>query len=580
MRDPDREERESLMRDRDACGEDEPLLSSGPPGDGDTASRPDGEPAGADRTVEKVDTDGPWALLDYVVDHAGFGWSQWKGIILASAINFSEAMNVSLMPLLFPLLKREWGLSNPQVALLGSSTAVGMLAGAILLGKSSDYVGRRPALLIGLVTVLIFGIAVAMSPSLTVMILLNLGVGIGYGGNILIANSYLAETLPRRVRGTALTSVGMFFGIGGMSTVAASFFVVPRVGWRWMMGAASLPIVPALIALKFAPESPRFLLSTGRSRECADALISICRDNGMLDSLPGHKLPTEKKLMLHPAQNSTPKTASDSSHTSSLASRLPSYRIMATLVPLAFVWLFNALGGNVYGWVPLYLSENTDLAASAQELMQYAYTAALLLAVGDTLGTLFVIGMFSLDVGRRILMFGMLLANAACLVGLGFLRSANQILLLLLVAKTCAGVTASLYVYTPEVFPTSFRVTGLVVCSTLHRIAPIVAPFAISALMDHLSFKHVACVFAALYAAGSFGSLLLPIETRGRAIVENPQDQAQQQQQQHPDDGILLVALCRHTSCSSGISKGYPRTSGAGASNSQIGGRFLVGDAV
>ena len=100
----------------------------------------------------------PWAHLEDVVDHAGFGWSQWKGIILASAINFSEAMNVSLMPLLFPLLKKEWDLSNAQVAMVGSSTAVGMLAGAIMLGKSSDYMGRRPALLLGLMLVLLFGV--------------------------------------------------------------------------------------------------------------------------------------------------------------------------------------------------------------------------------------------------------------------------------------------------------------------------------------------------------------------------------------------------------------------------------------
>ena len=533
--------------------ENSPLLG-GPPASSET---PGSHNDGAVAT--------PWAHLEDVVDHAGFGWSQWKGIILASAINFSEAMNVSLMPLLFPLLKKEWDLSNAQVAMVGSSTAVGMLAGAIMLGKSSDYMGRRPALLLGLMLVLLFGVGVAFSPSLSVMIPLNCGIGVGYGGNILVANSYLAETLPRKFRGTALTFVGMFFGIGGMVTIAASFFVVPRVGWRWMMGAASLPILPALFALRHVPESPRILLSMGKTKECAESLTMICRDNGVLHSMPDKIRPSEKKLTAGVNASGSgiaSRTTADSGRAPSAnveekipLSRLPSPAIMATLVPLASVWLFNALGGNVYGWVPLYISENKHLAATQTELMQYAYTAALLLAVGDTLGTTFVIGMFSLDVGRRILMFGMLLSNAACLVALGFLGSANQILMVLLLAKTCAGVTNALYVYTPEVFPTSFRVSGLVVCSTLHRIAPIVAPFGISALMDHLSFKHVACVFAGLYAAGSFGSLLLPIETRGRAIIENPGDQAAQPA--HPEDGILLVALCKNTTRAAGVVKRF-----------------------
>ena len=526
---------------------------------GSPAAHPTGSPPAKRREVA------PWRHLEEVIDHAGFGWSQWKSIILASAINFSEAMNVSLMPLLFPLLKQEWNLSNAQVALVGSSTAVGMLAGAIMLGKSSDYVGRRPALLLGLMIVLLFGVGVAFSPSLSVLIPLNCAVGVGYGGNILVANSYLAETLPRKFRGTALTFVGMFFGIGGIATIASSFFVVPRVGWRWMMGAASLPILPALLALQRIPESPRILLSMGKTKQCAESLTMICRDNGVLKSMPEDLKPSEKRLISANETNSSdglgtsiPTSRSGpASEAKKVAERLQPSRLtskfMATLVPLAGVWLFNALGGNVYGWVPLYISENKNLAATPTELMQYAYTAALLLAVGDTLGTLFVIGMFSLDVGRRILMFGMLAANAACLVALGFLGSPSQILIVLLVAKTCAGVTNALYVYTPEVFPTSFRVTGLVVCSTLHRIAPIVAPFGISALMDHLTFKHVACVFAGLYAAGSFGSLLLPIETRGRAIVENPCDQAEQAP--HPEDGILLVALCKNKTRAAGAVK-------------------------
>ena len=54
----------------------------------------------------------------------------------------------------------------------------------------------------------------------------------------------------------------------------------------------------------------------------------------------------------------------------------------------------------------------------------------------------------------------------------------------------------------------------------VHRFAPIAAPFVISALMDALSFTHVACTFAGLYVLAAISTLFLPIETRGRAIVE------------------------------------------------------------
>ena len=47
----------------------------------------------------------------------------------------------ALVPLLFPLLKKEWQVDNAQLALLGSAISIGMLVGALLLGKSSDLIG-------------------------------------------------------------------------------------------------------------------------------------------------------------------------------------------------------------------------------------------------------------------------------------------------------------------------------------------------------------------------------------------------------------------------------------------------------
>jgi MFS transporter, putative metabolite:H+ symporter len=319
--------------------------------------------------------------------------------------------------------------------------------------------------------------------------------------------------------------------------VAASFYVVPRVGWRWMVGAAPAPIVPALLLVHSVPESPRFLLSAGRIEECVAALRQMLADNGidLLDLPDRDMVPTVANM--RPAKtNTVAATATTDATASALRRRprvCPSRTLLRTLLPLAAVWLFNALGSNVYGWVPLYLSEAKALAHSERELMQYAYVAALLLTVGDTLGTLFVAACFGCcDVGRRLLMLGMLLANAGGLVALGLLTSAPAILGVLLCAKTFAGVTNALYVYTPEVFPTSFRVTGMVVCSILHRFAPIVAPFGISFLMDRLTFTHVASVFAGLYFSAAVAVLMLPIETRGRAIVEDDDEEEEEEEEE------------------------------------------------
>lgn len=79
----------------------------------------------------------------------------------------------------------------------------------------------------------------------------------------------------------------------------------------------------------------------------------------------------------------------------------------------------------------------------------------------------------------------------------------------------------------------------------VHRFAPIAAPFVISALMDSLSFTHVACTFAGLYVLAAISTLFLPIETRGRAIVETASNVNGEMNKENESDGILLLAPCR-----------------------------------
>ena len=76
-------------------------------------------------------------------------------------------------------------------------------------------------------------------------------------------------------------------------------------------------------------------------------------------------------------------------------------------------------------------------------------------------------------------------------------------------------------------------------------ISPIAAPFVISALMDSLSFTHVACTFAGLYVFAAISTLFLPIATRGRAIVETASNVNGEMNEENESDGILLLAPCR-----------------------------------
>lgn len=140
-----------------------------------------------------------------------------------------------------------------------------------------------------------------------------------------------------------------------------------------------------------------------------------------------------------------------------------------------------------------------------------------MMGLGDVVGSLlmcFLIEWTSRLLLLRVLLFGM----AVAVYMLGFVSDVTLIPMIIpfvIAGKSC--IMSMLYTYTPEVLPTQLRTTGFGVCSALHRLAPIVAPFPMAHLLE-LSFTYVCLVFGSLYALAGVAAILLPVETANRAI--------------------------------------------------------------
>ena len=77
-----------------------------------------------------------------------------------------------------------------------------------------------------------------------------------------------------------------------------------------------------------------------------------------------------------------------------------------------------------------------------------------------------------------------------------------------------------LYLYIPEVNPTEVRTMGFGVCMLGHRLAPVIAPFAVAALDDNGEFWVTSLVFGGLFWAAGLISLTLRVETWGKKLIE------------------------------------------------------------
>lgn len=55
-------------------------------------------------------------------------------------------------------------------------------------------------------------------------------------------------------------------------TAVTAYFFLNSLGWRWFIIIVSLPIIPSIILLLILPESPRYLIVSGKQKEAKEAI--------------------------------------------------------------------------------------------------------------------------------------------------------------------------------------------------------------------------------------------------------------------------------------------------------------------
>jgi SP family sugar:H+ symporter-like MFS transporter len=110
--------------------------------------------------------------------------------------------------------------------------------------------------------------------------------GMAVGAASVLSPLYISEVAPANIRGR-LTTVQQVMIITGLTAAfVVNYFLAQSAGsslgevggmpaWRWMYLAQAVPAVIFLVALFFIPESPRYLISRGRSEEARVVLTRL-----------------------------------------------------------------------------------------------------------------------------------------------------------------------------------------------------------------------------------------------------------------------------------------------------------------
>lgn len=175
-------------------------------------------------------------------------------IVLTDLIGFTL-----VMPLLGPFAK-SYGLSGVQIGLMLAIYPAFQLVAGPILGRLSDRFGRRPILIISQAGTAISFLMMGLTHEFLILLLARALDGAS-GGNILVAQAYVADITTKENRSRGLGVIGAAFGLGfvlGPLLGAALLELPVPTEWRTripFLVAAGFSTLAWVLVLLFLPES-------------------------------------------------------------------------------------------------------------------------------------------------------------------------------------------------------------------------------------------------------------------------------------------------------------------------------------
>ncbi|WP_062015258.1 MFS transporter [Aureimonas sp. AU4] len=422
----------------------------------------------------------------------GAGPFQRRLLLVFGLVWAADAMQVLSVGFAAPSLAAEFGLSVPQALQVGTAFFAGMLVGASLFGRLADRIGRRRVLFLTIAIDALFGLASAFAPDFAWLLAFRFLTGLGVGGTLPVDYALMAEFLPAKGRGRWLVALEGFWALGTIALALAAL-AAPRLSdgpaWRTIFLLTALPALVGLAARFFVPESPLYLLRRGREREARAVLERLARINRYQGELPA----------VAPA----PRTAAGGSILG------PDLRRRTLLILL--VWLLVSMSYyGVFVWLPV------KLAAQGFGFLR-GELFLLVVALAQLPG--YALAAYGVERwGRRPTLAGFLVLSAAGCLLYGLDPSAALVAAsTLLMSFALLGTWGALYAWTPELYPTHLRATGMGAAGAVARLGGLLAPSLLAPLAAQ-SFAGALGLYAAFLVAAAVAALSLKAETRGAAL--------------------------------------------------------------
>jgi MFS transporter, putative metabolite transport protein len=387
--------------------------------------------------------------------------------VYANAGVFCDGYILSSIGLALVTLTPRFHLDALATGVIGAATLFGILVGAPLFGHFTDRYGRRILMIADLCTFVIVAVLQIFVTNLWELVGLRFVLGLAIGADYPIATAIIAEFMPARVRGAALSAVEAVWFLGAAVAYAAGYALL-KTGpdsWKWILASPAIFAAAGLLLRTVAPESPMWLAArqTGELQRVSFATMFSAEFRGAV-------------------------------------------AFVSTMWLLQVVPLFA-----IYTYAPTVLAM-LHLNGKGSPAGSIAVTAAF------ALGALVAMPLIEWWGRRPICITGF--AVAAVAFGLlPFLGGITIVIAFLAYALAMGAATVLELVYPAELFPTSIRASATGFAAAVSRVGAFAGTFLLPPSLARLGVTTVILGACGLSLAGLLISVPWAPETKGKAIT-------------------------------------------------------------
>ncbi|XP_052865858.1 synaptic vesicle glycoprotein 2B-like [Anopheles cruzii] len=434
--------------------------------------------------------------------------------------SLNEAMGMSII---LPAAQCDLDLDAGQKGIVGGAVFLGTMFSSYFWGYLADTKGRQVVLKYALFGTSFFGAMSCLASGFVSLLILRFLTGVCVAAPASTVYAYLGEfTTPSR-RSQMLSFASVWGGVGIVYVSLVGWWilsydwVIPIGGsyefkpWRLLFILNTLPGFLNGIAFCFCPESPKFLLSQGRSEEALEVLRMIYQLNHR--SSPGGTY-NVTKLRLDP-EDATARDNRGKPGSGGLWRSIKDQTIPILKLPFLFYFIIccvhNIGAFAIYGglglWFPDIMNQIYSQGSNATELKvcdilqatkpivtefdnlcndevqfeTFLYTMVLgIFGAGYALITSAILGRFN----QKVMMVFNCIVAGVCGIALQFIANSYTVAILFCLQIVFAGYCVMLVnANVVEIFPTNVRAMAVALTNMVGRLSCFVASAVIGLLM-------------------------------------------------------------------------------------------------